>query len=433
MKIGLEIHVALPTKSKLFCSCASDAEEPNSSICPICMGFPGAKPMLNIEDVRCALSIVHALHCKPKSNISFVRKVYFYPDLPKSYQITQMEGAIGSLGNFQLEHKKIGIRRIQLEEDPAKIIREGMLTLLDFNRSGVPLVEIVTDPDISNEEELREFLYKIRSILYYLDVDINKEIKADLNISLAENRVEIKNVTGIRNLIDAARYEIKRQAKCIAQGKEIAIETRGFNEKRKTTEAMREKETDEEYGYIYDSDLTFYNTSDMEYKIPVYANEIANEYAEKYGVDSKTVSELIMFDKQSLALMEGTHENYSMRDIIHAIERLKKYKITDYSIDKFKKILDAINKGIIIDKKVVIAIYSGKDVTISTNKFNDEKLEKIIREFAQRNIDIVKNYKKNKKVLNYFIGNISKEYNLHPKDVSILLRKIIDSIETEKN
>jgi aspartyl-tRNA(Asn)/glutamyl-tRNA(Gln) amidotransferase subunit B len=156
MKIGLEVHVSLPTKSKLFCSCSTKASEPNSAVCPICMGFPGAKPMLNEEALRFAVSIANALHCNINDRVSFVRKVYFYPDLPKSYQITQLYEPIGINGFVECcDGKRIGIRRIQLEEDAAKIIRGDDYTLLDFNRSGIPLVEIVTEPDIKSEDELR--------------------------------------------------------------------------------------------------------------------------------------------------------------------------------------------------------------------------------------------------------------------------------------
>ena len=213
MKIGLEIHIALPTKSKLFCACSTDAKQPNTAICPICMGFPGSKPMLNKEAVKVALSISNALHCRINQNMSFVRKVYFYPDLPKSYQITQLEGAIGQGGYLPFGGKKVGIRRVQIEEDPAKIVREQAYTLLDFNRSGVPLVEVVTDPDMHSQEELWSFLRTLRSMLYYLGIDIDKEVKADLNVSvIGDERVEVKNVTGIKNLIEAAKYEVERPA-----------------------------------------------------------------------------------------------------------------------------------------------------------------------------------------------------------------------------
>ncbi|MGC8648508.1 MAG: Asp-tRNA(Asn)/Glu-tRNA(Gln) amidotransferase subunit GatB, partial [Candidatus Micrarchaeia archaeon] len=239
MKIGLEVHVALPTKTKLFCSCRTYVEEPNTSICPVCMGMPGSKPKLNKEALRIGLSVSDALHCKIKSRIGFVRKVYFYPDLPKSYQISQLYDPVGYEGYLDIGSKKIRIRRVQLEEDPARIYREDDYTLLDFNRSGTPLLEIVTEPDIQSEEELREFYAELRSVLYYLGIDIDQEMKADLNISLSNSRVEIKNVTGIKNLVDAARYEIKRQSELLENGEEPQIETRSYIPERMVTERTR--------------------------------------------------------------------------------------------------------------------------------------------------------------------------------------------------
>ncbi|MEM0201385.1 MAG: Asp-tRNA(Asn)/Glu-tRNA(Gln) amidotransferase GatCAB subunit B, partial [Candidatus Micrarchaeaceae archaeon] len=210
MKIGLEVHVGLPTNTKLFCRCKAYVTESNTSICPVCTGLPGSKPMLNKKALEISVDIANALNCKITNETSFVRKVYFYPDLPKSFQITQKDLSVGNSGFLKINDKIIGIRRIQLEEDPAKIIRENNYTLIDYNRSGQPLVEIVTEPDIVSEEELRLFMNELKSILYYLDVDINQDIKADLNISLSDSRVEIKNITGLKNLIDAAKYEIQR-------------------------------------------------------------------------------------------------------------------------------------------------------------------------------------------------------------------------------
>ena len=200
MKIGLEIHVALPTKSKLFCNCSTEPiEEPNVNICPICMGFPGSKPSLNEEAIVIAKSIAKTLNCKIRDKISFVRKVYFYPDLPKSFQITQLQESIGFDGALGIDNEKtIAIRRVQIEEDPAKIIRGENYSLLDFNRSGIPLVEIVTEPDIQSEDELKSFIFTLKALLYYLGIDIDREIKSDLNISLGKERVEIKNITGTK-------------------------------------------------------------------------------------------------------------------------------------------------------------------------------------------------------------------------------------------
>lgn len=425
MKIGLEVHVALPTKSKLFCSCSTEEEKPNAAICPVCMGSPGSKPMLNEEAVRSALGIANALHCKVNNRMSFVRKVYFYPDLPKSYQITQLDGSIGGPGRLQTEEGAVRIRRVQIEEDPAKIVREGALTLLDFNRSGIPLVEIVTEPDITSEKALWSFLRTLRSVLYYLGVDINKELKADLNISLAETRVEVKNVTGIKNLIEAAKYEMERQGEIIREGGRIAKETRGYNDKRKTTESMREKETDEEYGYIYEPDLTTFDLSKMEFRKPVYISDIALQFEKDYGVSARTFMELTMFDRRGLELIDRFKGRYEIKNVLHALERVKKYEREDMPDGSFEEIIKLVAKDIVITDEVIGLVEAGKADTIRHERMNPEELEKLIREFIEKNGDIIKDAEKNKKALNFIVGELSRKGNLNPKDVAKRVHEIV--------
>ena len=424
MKIGLEVHVALPTMSKLFCPCSTEEEKPNEAICPICMGSPGSKPMLNEEAARSALGIAGALHCKISNRMSFVRKVYFYPDLPKSYQITQLEGSVGGPGYLQTDEGKVRIRRVQIEEDPAKIVREGALTLLDFNRSGIPLVEIVTEPDITSEKALWSFLRTLRSVLYYLGVDINKELKADLNISLAETRVEVKNVTGIKNLIEAAKYEMERQGELIKEGGKIEKETRGYNDKRKTTESMREKETDEEYGYIYEPDLTTFDLSGMEFKEPVYISDIALQFENEYGVSAKTFMELTMFDRRGLDLIDKFKGRYDIKNVIHALERVKKYEREDVPDKDFEEIIKLVGKDIVITDEVIGLVEEGKADTIRHESMSSEELDGLIREFIGKNGDILKDAEKNGKALNFIIGELSRRGNLNPKDVAKRVHEI---------
>ncbi|MGI0141813.1 MAG: Asp-tRNA(Asn)/Glu-tRNA(Gln) amidotransferase subunit GatB [Candidatus Micrarchaeales archaeon] len=405
MKIGLEVHVALPTKSKLFCGCSTNADEPNSSICPICMGFPGSKPMLNKAALSIALDVANALNCKKAERISFVRKIYFYPDLPKSYQITQLQDAIGVDGNVGLAGKRISIRRIQLEEDPARIVREDNYTLIDFNRSGLPLLEIVTEPDISSEEELREFLNELRSILYYLGIDIEKELKVDLNISVADARVEIKNVTGIRNLVDAARYEIKRQEELVSKKQKISAETRSYSEKNLKTESSREKESDEEYGFIYEPDLTFYSTKGKKPTKPIYASKIVGEIASKHGVSAKTLLELTQFDSQALELVEYAKDKWPMQSVIDAIERLKKSKIA-LTKAKFEEMIKKRGEG-------------------ATKSADPTLIDKEIKELMDANPKVVDEHKKNPKALNFIIGEVSKKLGVNPREVAERLQLIL--------
>ncbi len=420
MKIGLEVHVALPTKSKLFCSCSmADSKEPNSQICPICLGFPGSKPMLNEAAVSSALGIAKALHCKINKKISFVRKVYFYPDLPKCYQITQMDGSIGSKGHLDIGEKKVNIRRVQIEEDPAQIVRDGALTLLDFNRSGTPLVEIVTEPDITSEEELRAFIANLRSILYYLNVDINKEIKADLNISIIDIRVEVKNVTGIKSLIEATRFEIERQSEAIKNGEEIAKETRGYNEKSKITESLREKETDEEYGYIYEPDLTTFDITGMKYNTAVYVTETARDLVKNSDVNLKTVIEMTMLDKHSLELINKFKQKYKLRGVIRGIQLFKKYckaqSLPDSIVENIIKLVEDDKR---VTKEMIFDLVAGKEVNVEYAKFTDAQIDKLIQNFIKKNPDILARYKKKQKTINLIINQISEKNNLHPKEIA---------------
>ncbi len=433
MKIGLEVHVALPTRSKLFCSCSTEAAEPNSSICPICMGFPGSKPMLNRGAVEAAMGIANALHCPINRGISFVRKVYFYPDLPKSYQITQMEGAVGSNGYLAIGEKRIRIRRVQIEEDPAQIIRDGALTLIDFNRSGTPLVEIVTEPDISSEEEMRSFISSLRSMLYYLGVDINKEIKADVNISMAETRVEVKNVTGIKNMIETLRFEIERQTELIRAGEEIARETRGYNEKSKSTQTLREKESDEEYGYVFEPDLTVFDIAELKFNEPVYANDVAVGLANGTDVSPRTVSEIIMLDRDSLRQIERLRGRHSLRSIIHGIERYKKYGRAGRVADKvLDNIVLLIEEGKEVPKEAIVDLESGKEARVEYSQLSDEQLDELINKYLEENPALVREYVKQPKTINLIIENIARGNGLHPKEVARKLMPILAKVAEGK-
>ncbi len=426
MKIGLEVHVALPTHSKLFCSCSTeDADQPNTNICPICMGFPGSKPSLNKEAVRIAKSVSKALNCKINQSISFVRKTYFYPDLPKSFQITQLAGSIGIEGEIKLSSSTVRIRRIQIEEDPARIIRESKYTLLDFNRSGIPLIEIVTDPDITSEDQLREFLSVLRSILYYIGVDIDKEMKADLNISLGENRVEIKNVTGIKNLIDASRYETKRQSEIIKSGRQPEKETRSYEEASQTTVSSREKETDEEYGYIYEPDLTDFSVSGLEIKEDVFdARQISREIADKYSLDYKTILELIALDKDALNLLKHGLEKTNLKPdlVLNALEAKKRF---GNAVNEKSLVLLAgyIEKGIQIDREIIKKVENG--IPPAEDVISDEKIDDSIEKELSSSPDLVERYKKNPKVVDFIVSTISKKYGIPQKKVAVRIKDIL--------
>ncbi len=286
----------------------------------------------------------------------------------------------------------------------------------------------MTEPDIASEEELRAFNAELRSILYYFDIDIDKEMKADLNISLSNARVEVKNITGIKNLIDAARYEIERQGALLSRGEEPKAETRSYVQKSMKTERSREKETDEEYGYIFEPDLTFYST-DIELRKPVFASKIAKEYAAKYNASEKTINELIAYDKEALELLEATAGKYSMQSIIASLELLKKYKV-HMAAENFVKLIALVESHSSIDEKMVVAISEGREVE-QRSQVNEADIEKAIERMLDSDPGIIVELKKNPKSINMIIGRVSKETGAQPSNVAKVARRIID--ERSKN
>lgn len=272
-KIGLEIHCQLTgLQSKLFCSCLCDyrGKEPNSNTCPTCTGLPGTLPLLNRRAVEFAGMISHTLSCKMPDEIMFYRKNYFYPDLPKNFQLTQYNAygltSIGSDGSLQYgDGKAARIRRVQLEEDPGRLVYEGgsmeksLYTLVDYNRAGTPLVEIVTEPDFVDPKDVREFLNKITSIVEHLDIcDTRLEgaVRCDVNVSVGGgHRVEIKNVGSFSEAEKALRYEITRQKTMVSRDIEVKAETRHWDDARKVTKESRSKEEEQDYRYFPEPDI----------------------------------------------------------------------------------------------------------------------------------------------------------------------------------
>jgi aspartyl-tRNA(Asn)/glutamyl-tRNA(Gln) amidotransferase subunit B len=271
--IGLEVHAELVTQSKMFCGCAvvmSDGEPPNSHVCPICTGMPGMLPVINRRAVEMTVMTGLALNCTIEEFNIFARKNYFYPDLPKGYQISQYEYPLCRNGWLEIEtsvgKRKIGIRRVHLEEDTGKNIHQGSVSLIDFNRSGVPLMEIVSEPDLHTAEEVKVYAEKLRAILRYLGVntgDMEKGvIRFEPNISIRPagttefgTRTELKNLNSFRALERGTAYELARQAKVLNEGGKVVQETRGWDENRDVTVPQRSKEQAEDYRYFPEPDL----------------------------------------------------------------------------------------------------------------------------------------------------------------------------------
>jgi aspartyl-tRNA(Asn)/glutamyl-tRNA(Gln) amidotransferase subunit B len=268
--IGLEIHCQLNTKSKMFCGCSTDFRdnEPNTHTCPICLGLPGSMPMINKRAVEYALKVAKALECTIREESEFSRKNYFYPDLNKAYQITQYDKPLAERGKLLIDgdhgEKEVRITRIHLEEDPGRSVHmgttdRGKYTLVDYNRAGIPLIEIVTEPDIRSPKEARKFLNKLRATLEYLNVfDSEKEgsLRVDANISLkGSERVEVKNISSYKGVEKALTFEVTRQKNLLRRGQPVIRETRHFVEARGVTTSSRSKEEEHDYRYFPEPDL----------------------------------------------------------------------------------------------------------------------------------------------------------------------------------
>src|ERR671931_1294258 len=333
IKIGLEIHCQLTgLQSKLFCSCYCDyrAKQPNTNICPICCGLPGTLPLLNRMAVNFAYMISIALGCKVQDKIIFYRKNYFYPDLPKNFQLTQYNAyGITSMGvEGRLEYangKSARIRRVQLEEDPGRLVYENddtntsFYTLIDYNRAGVPLVEIVTEPDFTDPKDVRVFLNKITSILEHLGVCNTKlegSVRCDANVSVdKDRRVEIKNVNSFREVERALSYEIARQKTMSIHNIEIKTETRHWDDTRKVTKQARVKEEEQDYRYFPEPDIpTIILGNEFLTTIKTNMPELPDERKTRFIIDYKLsvhVAQVLIDNKELADFFESAVKIYS--------------------------------------------------------------------------------------------------------------------------
>jgi len=322
--IGLEIHSELKTASKMFCSCPNtpDTSAPNTNICPICLGHPGTLPIANEDAIRKVRLVGLALNCRLLEQSKFDRKNYFYPDLPKGYQISQYEEPLCVQGYLEIggssansTGRKIRITRVHMEEDTAKLIHHNdtNFSLVDFNRGGVPLMELVTEPDIQNAQEAREFVKELQLILRYLqasDADMEKgKLRVEVNISMGTfdiktdqknlgTKVEIKNLNSLKAVEGAVAYEINRQTQLLLKGQKIIQETRGWDDVRQCTFAQREKEEANDYRYFPEPDIpplviTCQEIDNLNATIGELPAAKRPRFLQQYGLDAATTEILV--------------------------------------------------------------------------------------------------------------------------------------------
>lgn len=422
MKIGLEVHVQLPTRSKMFCSCSTaSSDEPNTNVCPTCLGMPGSRPSLNSQALRLGLTIAKMLDCEIPETTWFSRKTYFYPDLAKHFQITQYETPIGERGRYTMKGKTIRITRVHLEEDPGKTKRVGDgSSLIDYNRSGIPLVEIVTEPDISSPAEARAFLTELLAGIRHV-VDIpeggERSIRVDCNLSVGKERCEVKNVTGLKNVENALKYEAVRQTKVLKAGGTIVRETRHYDEERKVTIPARKKEFEEDYGYIGEPDLGVYNIRKISESLEIKETpvEMASRISEEYGIDQKIAKQMVNTSVALAGLFEDVAKTTDPETAVTWTTGVitASWKHLDGTLDEKKDGIIAIVKefhdGTITDTETTIrlrALITGKEVAMSEGSAD---LDSLVIEYIEKNPSILDDYRKNPKALNRVIGSVMKD------------------------
>jgi aspartyl-tRNA(Asn)/glutamyl-tRNA(Gln) amidotransferase subunit B len=332
--IGLEVHVHLKTKTKAFCGCSTEfGQEPNSQVCPVCLGFPGSLPVLNKVALDYAIKVALSLNCKVQEYTKFDRKNYFYPDLPKNYQISQYDLPISRDGflNIDLDDKtkRIGITRVHLEEDAGKLIHREDSSLVDFNRTGIPLLEIVSEPDINSPQEAHEYLTTLKSIIEYLDVsdcDMEKgSLRCDANISIRKKgdrelgvKTELKNMNSFKAVKEALSFEVERQTELLNKGKPIVQETRLWDVRELKTVSMRTKEEAQDYRYFPEPDLTAFiinkdKIEEIKKTIPELPQGKMSRFIKDYGL-SEYDAKILVFAKNNADYAEGCIKAYPNKD-----------------------------------------------------------------------------------------------------------------------
>ncbi len=472
--IGMEVHAQLKTATKIFCGCSTRfGSGPNQQTCPVCLGMPGALPVFNARGLDMAIKAGLALNCGITPVSRFARKNYFYPDLPKGYQISQFELPICEKGYLDVsvngESRRVGIRRIHLEEDAGKNLHEGLAgtSHVDLNRAGVPLIEIVTEPDIRSVDEAIAYLKALRDILIYPDVcDGNMEegsFRCEPNLSLRPegqkelgNRVEMKNINSFKFAQKAMEYEVRRQEKILREGGRVTQETRLWNTQKEITVVMRSKEEAHDYRYFPEPDLVPLNVPDekileIRKDLPELPGAKRDRFVREYEIPEYDAE--VLTSKKELALyFETCLTHYKKPKIVsnwimsELLRELKKdgRDVSDCPVspENFSLLLDRIDDATIsgkISKTVFEEMYqSGSDPDSiirekGLKQVTDEgAINEMIREVIEANPAQAENYRSGKtQLLGFFVGQVMKKSKgkANPAKVNELLRKALENPE----
>ena len=468
--IGLETHVQMSTNTKCFCSCKVEfGAEPNTNVCPVCLALPGSLPVLNEKALEYAIKASLALNCTVHELSVFARKNYFYPDLPKGYQISQYDKPLATDGYIDIKvdgkTERIRIHRLHLEEDAGKTIHEGKYSYVDLNRAGTPLMEIVTEPDITSAVGARLYLEKLRNIMRYIGVsnaDMEKgQLRCDVNISLKPKgsdklgtKVEIKNINSFRFVQKAIEYEIERQAKILRKGGEIVQETRLFDPSSGKTYTMRTKEEAHDYRYFPDPDLIPVRLSKEQIeKIKQTLPELPDEKAERYVKEYKLTeydADVLVADKDRALFFEEAVKIYdkSPKAIANWIINELLGRLNENSLDitqspvkpsHIAELVKLIDEGTIstkIAKEVFDEVFKTQKSPTQIveekglKQVSDEgEIRKIVEEVLSNHPAEVEKYKAgNQKLLGFFVGQVMKatKGKANPKLVNKILIEILN-------
>ena len=470
--IGLEVHAQLKTKTKIFCGCSTSfGAPPNTHTCPVCLGMPGVLPVLNKKVVEYTLRMAIATDCKIATKSRFARKNYFYPDLPKGYQISQYELPIAEFGHIDIEvnddKKRIGITRIHMEEDAGKLNHDPdrPVSMVDFNRTGVPLIEIVSEPDIRSSEEAGAYLRQLRSIVRYLDIcDGNLEegsFRCDANVSIMPmgsktfgTRTELKNLNSFKNVEKAILYEISRQKEILMEGGEIVLETRLWDAAKNRTTAMRSKEEAHDYRYFPDPDLLPLVIDDewialVKKSLPELPETKKKRFINQYGLPPYDAAFLTsdwnladFFEKCVKTFPDPKQVSNWVMGALSALLNAQGKTISQSPIssENLAGLLGLIDKGIISGKIAKTVFEEMAQSGKTPEEVVEEKglvqvtdvsaIEKVVYDVLARSQAEVEAYKNGKtKLLGYFVGQVMKETRgkANPKIVNDLLEKILDA------
>ncbi len=462
--VGIEVHAELKTKSKIFSNSANNyGKMANTCTNVIDLGYPGVLPTVNEKAIELALRAALVLNCKINKKMHFDRKNYFYPDNPKNYQITQNRTPIGINGYVEIDvkdgKKKIRIHDIHIEEDTCKSIHNKNKSMLDFNRAGIPLVEIVTEADINSSEEAMKYLEKLRELLLYADVSDCKieegSMRCDCNVSVSKTeklgtKIEIKNIGSITNVGIAIDYETERQIELLENKKDLKEETRRFDDKTNSTILMRIKETGNDYRYFPEPDIPFIELSDqyiedVNNNLPMLAEERRKIYL-KNGINEINVQKIIQNRTISDYLNKFINKNINLVIASNLLlgdiaAYLNKYEIkienTKLTDNKFIDVVNYLDSQKINSKifKTILDNIMEEDLSIDEileksgfKEINNEELIDIIKNVLKNNEQSVNDYHAgNTRAIKYIMGQIMKETkgNANPKDVNLLVERLL--------